>query len=265
MVPLLSTPESGYQAGRYTYHVMPSIRDQARSLVDFAAARLGQGGGPVGLLFAEDLSGKGGGAGAREQAEKRGLTLGPEVSFTPGAFSAVDAAARLKGAGVAAVLYFGGPREALAFAEEANRLAWRPLLLAPATLAGNALQGAPEGVLPSVFLAFPFEPPDAASPGMRAFLALGEKQGVGQEHRLFQALAYAGALVLEEGIKRSGRTLNRAKLVASLSEVWAFETGVTPPLTFTANRRSGALGSAILGVDPATRRLVPAAPWQEPR
>jgi len=244
---------------------MPSIRDQARSLADFAASRLEPKKESVGLLFAEDASGKGGAAGAREQAEKRGLKLGPEVSFAPGAFSAAEAVERLKGAGVGAVLYFGGPGEALAFAEEAERLAWRPLLLAPATLAGNALQGAPEGFLPAVFLAFPFQPPSADSPGMQAFLALGRKQSVGEEHRLFQVLAYAGALVLEEGIKRSGRGLTREKLVASLTGVWDFETGVTPPLTFTPNRRSGATGAAILGVDPATRRLVPAAAWREPQ
>jgi hypothetical protein len=47
--------------------------------------------------------------------------------------------------------------------------------------------------------------------------------------------------------------------------VWKLETGVTPPLTYTPNRRAGALGAAILRVDPETRALLPEAGWREPQ
>jgi ABC-type branched-subunit amino acid transport system substrate-binding protein len=215
-------------------------------------------------LYAEDSTGKGGAEGAREQAKMHGMSLRTEISFSPGSFSAAPVVSRLRGEGVVAVLYFGGPREATAFAEEAEHRAWRPLFLAPATMAGSALQGAPPGFLPPSS-AFPFQPPDPASSRMAEFFSLGRKHGLGEEHRLFQLLAYSGAILLEEGIKRSGRGVTRETFVDSIGNVWKFETGVTPPLTYTPNRRSGATGAAILGVDRETRRLVPAAPWREPR
>ncbi|MBP2682634.1 MAG: putative cytochrome c [Deltaproteobacteria bacterium] len=84
-------------------------------------------------------------------------------------------------------------------------------------------------------------------------------------HRSFQFLAYAGAILLEEGLKRSGRGVTREKFVDSIGNVWKLETGVTPPLTYNRNQRAGAVGAAILKVDPESRRLAPAAPWREPR
>ncbi len=265
LVPLLSAPEGGYTAGRYSFHVLASIRDQARVMTDFAASRLASREDRVGLIYAEDATGRGGAEGAREQARMHGLAIRPEVSFPPGSFSVAEAVRRLRGKEVGAILFFGGPREALAFAEEAERLSWRPLFLAPATMAGSALKGAPHGFLPSVFLAFPFLPPDPASPRMVEFFALGKKYGVGEEHRLFQFLAYAGAILLEEGLKRTGRGVTREKFVDAIGNVWKLETGVTPPLTFDPNRRTGATGAAIMGVDKDTRRFVLAAEWREPR
>ena len=265
IVPLLSAPESGYGAGRYTFHVFASIRDQARVMVDFLAERLKAPGNRVGLLYAEDNIGKGGAEGAREQAGKYDLALDPELTFTAGNFSAVEAVTRLRGKSVDAVLYFGGPREAMAFAREAERLLWRPLFVAPAPMVGDALTSAPSGFLGSVYLASPLTAPDPGSRKMEEFFRLGEKNGVGKGHRTFQFLAYSGALLLEEGLKRTGKGLTREKLVDSIGNVWKLETGVTPPLTYTPNRRAGALGAAILKVDPEARRYIPATPWREPR
>jgi len=265
LVPLLSAPESGYATGRYTFHIFASIRDQARVMTDFLAERLKATGNRVGLLYASDSSGEGGAAGAREQAKKHDLVLGPEIPFSPGTFSAAEVVKRLKGEDVSAVLFFGGPREALAFAREAERLSWRPLFLAPAPMVGNALQSSPSGFLDSVYVASPLSAPKRSSRKMAEFFSLGEKYRVGKKHRTFQFLAYSGAILLEEGLKRSGKGVTREKLVDSIGDVWQLETGVTPPLTFTPNRHAGALGAQILKVDPGTRRLLPATEWREPR
>ena len=193
------------------------------------------------------------------------LAAAAEESFSPGAFSAAGAVTRLRDKAVDAVLYFGGPREAIAFAREADGRGWRPLFVAPAPMVGNALISAPAEFLGSVYVASPFEAPDSASRKMEEFSRLGEKYGVGKGHRTFQFLAYSGAILLEEGLKRSGRGVTREKLVDSIGHVWRLETGVTPPLTYNPNRRAGALGAAILKVDPDARRYIPATEWREPR
>jgi len=265
LVPLLSAPESGYGAGRYTFHVLASIRDQARVMTDFLEERLRKPANRVGLLYAQDGSGRAGAEGAKEQMKMHELAPAAEESFSPGAFSAAGAVTRLRDKAVDAVLYFGGPREAIAFAREADGRGWRPLFVAPAPMVGNALTSAPAEFLGSVYVASPFEVPDSASRKMAEFFRLGEKYGVGKGHRTFQFLAYSGAILLEEGLKRSGKGVTREKLVDSIGNVWKLETGVTPPLTYTPNRRAGALGAAILKVDPEARRYIPATQWREPR
>ncbi|HZW35537.1 MAG TPA: ABC transporter substrate-binding protein [Candidatus Deferrimicrobiaceae bacterium] len=264
LVPLLSAPVSGYGTGRYTFHVFASIRDQARVLVDFLAEKTKASGIRPGILFAEDGSGRAGAMGAKEQARKHDLSAAVEVSFSPSSFSAADVANRLEGERVDAVLYFGGPREALAFAQEAERRSWRPLFLAPAPMVGNALMSAPAGFLRSAYLASPLGIADPSSKKMAGFVRLEEKYGADRKHRAFRYMAYSGAVLLEEGLKRSGRGVTREKFVESIGNVWKLETGVTPPLTYSPNQRVGALGAAILKVDPETRELVPDAAWREP-
>jgi ABC-type branched-subunit amino acid transport system substrate-binding protein len=265
LVPLLSAPESGYGAGRYTFHVFASIREQARVMTDFLADRLKAPGNRVGLLYVSDSSGKGGAEGAKEQAKKHDLVLSPEIPFAAGTFSASEVVSRLRDDKVDAVLYFGGRREALAIMREADERQWHPLFVASATMVGNALQTVPPKFLPSVFAASPLKAPDPGSRRMAEFFSLGEKYDVGKRHRTFQFLAYSGAILLHEGLKRSGKEVTREKFVDTLGNVWKLETGVTPPLTYNPNRRAGAIGATILKVDASSRRYVPATEWREPR
>jgi ABC-type branched-subunit amino acid transport system substrate-binding protein len=266
VVPLLSAVEGGYGADRYTFHVFAGIREQARVLADFLAGRSKAGGAKAGLLYARDPSGEGGAEGVREQAGKAGLTLVAEVSFEPGKLDAGGAARKLKESGADAVFYFGGPSEALAFAAESGRMGWKPWFLAAAPMVGNALQSsASPGFLEDAYLASPLAVPDAGSRQIAEFFRIGKAYGVGERHRTFQFLAYAGALLLEEGLKRAGRGVTRESFVAGIGNVWKLQTGVTPPLTYTANRRVGALGAMVVKVDPASRRLVPVTEWREPR
>jgi len=264
-VPLLAAPEGGYGADRYTFHVLASVRDQARVMVDFLAASLSAPANRLGLLYAKDPSGEKGAEGAREQAGKRGLPVAAEVAFGPGPLDAAGAARRMRQEGVDAVMYFGGPAEALAYAREAAAPDNGALFLAPAPMVGDAFLSAPREFRDRVFLAAPLAPPDPGARQTADLSRIREKYSVGDRHRSFQLLAYAGVILLEEGMRRSGRAVTREKLAGSLGNVWQFPTGVTPPLTYNANRRAGAAGAAILRVDPATGEYVAAAGWREPQ
>lgn len=265
LVPLLSAPEGGYGADRYTFHVLASIKDQARVMVDFLAASLKGPANRIGVLYAKEPSGEKGAEGAREQAGKHGLPVAAEIPFSPAALDAPAAEARMRREKVDAVLFFGGSADALAYARVASQSDDGRLFLAPAPLVGDALLAAPKGFLGRVLLAAPMPPPDAGARQTAEFLAIREKYSPGDRHRSFQLLAYTGSLLLEEGLKRSGRALTREKFVGSIGTVWQLQTGVTPPLTYDANRRVGAVGAAIVRVDPGTGRFVPAAGWREPQ
>ena len=265
LVPLLSAPEGGYGADRYTFHVLASIKDQAQVMVDFLAVSLKGSANRLGILYAKDPSGEKGAEGAREQAEKHGLRVAADLPFVSGAFDAAGAASRLGSDRVDAVLYFGGPAEAIAFAREVSGEKGPAMFLAPATMVGDALRAAPPEFLRRVFLAAPLAPPDPGTREMADLQRIREKYSVGDRHRSFQLLAYAGAVLLEEGLRRSGKAVTREKLVGAIGNVWKLQTGVTPPLTYNANRRTGAPGAAIVRVDPATGRFVTVAEWREPK
>jgi ABC-type branched-subunit amino acid transport system substrate-binding protein len=265
IAPLLAAPESGYAAGRYTFHIFASIRDQARVMVDFLADRMPDEKRRALLLHSRDRHGQAGAEGAREQAEKHGIDLSAEAPFAPGEEFARDAAERLRDGGAGAVLFFGGGRDAASFLTEAGASGWHPLFVAPAQMVGNGILSLPAALLENVYVAAPLSSPDPASRQMREFFRIREKHGVGKEHLSFQFLAYAGALLMEEGLKRSGKGLTRERFVDAIGNVWRLETGVTPPLTYDPNRRAGALGAAILKADGSSRRYVPAEKWREPR
>jgi len=71
-------------------------------------------------------------------------------------------------------------------------------------------------------------------------------------------------MVLVEGLKRVGREVRREKLIEALEGLYAFQTGLIPPLTYGPNRRVGILGASVVAVDLAAQRLVPANAWIEP-
>ena len=54
------------------------------------------------------------------------------------------------------------------------------------------------------------------------------------------------AAVLTEGLRQAGRRLGRSELLAGLESLYRFETGLTPPLTYTPNRRVGANGAWVV-------------------
>ncbi len=52
-------------------------------------------------------------------------------------------------------------------------------------------------------------------------------------------LGMAGGIIIVEAMKRTGKDLTRAKLIASLEGLGHFETGVLPPIDWSASYHGG--------------------------
>lgn len=89
------------------------------------------------------------------------------------------------------------------------------------------------------------------------FVDVMQKGGVKLTSPAFQSVAYGAAKTFVEATKLSGRQLSRATLLASLEQLNDFKTGVVPPLTFGPNRRIGASGCYIVGLDLSRKQYVP--------
>jgi hypothetical protein len=123
----------------------------------------------------------------------------------------------------------------------------------------------PDAVAARTLLAYPASLP--GSDDFTEFLEVMRKGKVSLRSPAFQAVAYASARTFVEAVTVGGRRLNRAALVASLEQLRDFRTGIVPPLSFGPNRRVGANGSYVVGVNlrakeytPLSGRLVPREP-----
>ena len=132
-----------------------------------------------------------------------------------------------------------------------------PPLLASGTLAGRAATRVGSRYPGPVFLAFPGSPSDETVSASRELARLREEAGTARLPRTSQASAVVDAIVLVEGLKRVGRALSRDGLVAGLEALHAFETGLSPPVSFGPDRRVGTPGAYVVRLEPGAQAFVP--------
>jgi branched-chain amino acid transport system substrate-binding protein len=70
----------------------------------------------------------------------------------------------------------------------------------------------------------------------KAYPDLKDKPG---SPNFYDVLGYGGAKIFVEGLKRAGKDITREKFITALETINNFETGVLPPVTFTATDHEG--------------------------
>jgi len=101
-------------------------------------------------------------------------------------------------------------------------------------------------------------PADLSAGGLAEYRAFAARHSISGTQVASQLSAYAAARVLVQALKQSGRELTRDALRTALEGLYAFETGVTPPLTFGRGRRIAAPRVHVATIDPKNGALVPA-------
>ncbi|MDT7808439.1 MAG: hypothetical protein QOJ70_2252 [Acidobacteriota bacterium] len=254
-------PQVAPGANRYIFYILPGVGEQARALVNFYAGRQ-----PHALTKVALVSYKGGevtdiaASAVEEQCKSAGCGALQKVSYERGKFDAPSLVRTLKGAD--AVFFFGANGDETTFIKEADAAGWHPSILMLGMLAGRDLAASvPAGFKDKVFLAFPTVPSDITGQGEAELRALVQKYKFTLRHTAAQLSALAAGKVLVEGLQRSGKDLSRERLVTSLEGLYNYETGLTPPITYGPNRRVGAAGSYIVGVDTERKELVSVSDW----
>jgi ABC-type branched-subunit amino acid transport system substrate-binding protein len=150
----------------------------------------------------------------------------------------------------------------VSFFKAAAAIQWTPDILLLGMLTGRDLPAAVTAVFNGkVFLAFPTVPADITPAGEAELRALVEKYRFPMHHTAAQLSALAAAKILVEGLKRGGRAVSRETLVTSLEGLYDYETGLTPHITFGPNRRAGASGAYIVGIDPERKDFIALGDW----
>ncbi len=167
-------------------------------------------------------------------------------------------------AAVDGILFLGNGRELRELLLSAKELNWSPLVFQPGALAGGKVFDLPEEFSGRVYFSFPSLPSDIAAGSRNEYEELIREHGLKVTQPLLSASELATAKVLTEALRQAGRQLSRQKLIAALSAMYNFETGLTPPVTFGTTRRIGALGSYVMKLDLKNNTLLPAAEWMAP-
>jgi ABC-type branched-subunit amino acid transport system substrate-binding protein len=255
--PFTLLPEGTLTVNRYTYYIMPGLREQAMVLAKFAASGLGLQNAGVGIVH-PSVPGYAEVAEAVEEVLKEqkwdNLVRAPyDAGRPPDARLVAD----LQQKGVQVLLFLGSDSELTALGALVRDAIWSPWLLAPGSKVARSATVLPTTFGERVFLAFPTLPQDVTQAGATALAELEKKGKVGNRHQPAQISAYASMLVLEEGLKRAGRDLSRVRLADSLESLYSFESGVTPTISFGPNRRVGVYGAHIVRVNLSTHSFQP--------
>jgi ABC-type branched-subunit amino acid transport system substrate-binding protein len=246
------------------FYVYPGFADQARVLAEEALDAATDGGAPV-------LAGPDGEpadaliAAAEDQLRRRGGPPPLTLRYPPGGLDAARLASEVQAGSGEALLFFGSADELPALLDALAERDLAPRVYLLSSFVPRTLFAAPASFQDRIFVAFPTLGSDLSAAGRAAYQRLAEARALPPDHLQGQIAAYAAARLLEEGLRRAGRGLSREALVEGLEALYAFDTGLTPPLSYGPNRRVGARGAHVVGVDLEKKTFAPSDGWHELR
>ena len=127
-------------------------------------------------------------------------------------------------------------------------------VLIPGLLGSEALSHSSFGRNLNVHLCYPTSAKDHQPQGIREFLAVAERHNLPKEHVAVQIRGFLAARIFFEGLARTGSELYREKLVDALETFYQFETGLSPAISYSPNRRLGTSGCYVAELNSLERR-----------
>ncbi|HST79294.1 MAG TPA: ABC transporter substrate-binding protein [Verrucomicrobiae bacterium] len=244
------------------FYVLSGLSQEARVLVRFARHDMEKPASSIAVVFPkndEQLADT-----AVQECHKQafGSILQLKYSDLPSeAGGLIDSLHRAK---VDAMLFLGDGKDLHQLLLTAKKANWSPVIFQPGAFAGADVFDIPQQFDQQVYFSFPLLPSDIAIDGRHEYETLIRNYAVKVAQPLIATSALAAGKVLAEGLRESGRQLSRQKLVDTLATMYSFDTGLTPPVTFGATRRIGALGGYVVKLDLKKKTLLPVDEWMAP-
>lgn len=252
-------PERALPLNRYMFYLLAGLKEQARSLVNFASKKTDLQKAHVALISPESEFSNGIAASIEDQEKKLGWKPVMSVRYAHDQFKAAECAAELKQKGVDTVFLLGSGNDAAAFFKSADAAGWTPTVYLLGTMVGRTAPDlVPAKMKDRVFFAFPTVPADITVAGAAEYNGLLGRNKLSPTHAAAQASAIAAAKILVHALELCGKDLTRERLVTTLEGLYEYDTGLMPKISFGPNRRIGALGAYVVTIDPE-KKLFPAS------
>ena len=262
--PVTLSPRLTVPPNPLVFYLLPTFGDQTRALVDFAVAKFKERAPRIGIISTDSEFDADALTGLKAQAKLYpALEIVFEQTYARGSFPVAALVGMIAQKRPDGIFFFGNAEQFAQLTRAMDAAKLHAALFSSVVMIGHGAFDAPASLAPQIFLAYP-----AALPGeddFTEFVGVMQKGGVKLSSPAFQTVAYGAAKTFVEATKLSGRQLSRAALLASLERLNDFKTGVVPPLTFSPNRRIGASGSYIVGVDLSKKQYVPLGARLVPR
>jgi len=262
--PFSLTPLTGFPINRQVFYLFSGLAEQSQAMVAAAVQRPTEN-RKVAVVYPESEINAEVTEAISNQCDKVKMSLAAKSGYVRNRFDAAQTTLTVSRSQAGAVFFLGTGAEALSFMKEAEQISWLPDIFMPGSLAGREILDAPAAFKGKLFLSFPTLPGDHTEEGIAEYRSLAEKYHLSQKHLAAQFAALCAARILVEGLKLAGRDLSREKLISSLEGLYELETGLTPRITFGANRRVGAMGAYLVAVDPEKKEFIPASGWITPK
>lgn len=267
--PLTLSPKPSPLPNASIFYLLPTTADQARTLVEYVRAEIeraavargagtAEGGARLALVAEDGGLNREAAAAALSQALARRMSV-KELSYKAGEFSANGIVGELASVKPEYIFFFGGPRELVSLSRALDEAGLEAKVAGLALTVGGASLELPPSRAARTLLAYPTPPPGGE--GFAEFVALLRRSNAGTGQVAFRAMSYGAAKTFVEALKMGERHLSRAGLVRALENLDGFETGVLPPLSFGTNRRVGASGAYVVGVDVSKKQFTSLSGW----
>ena len=255
-------PQRGLPVNRYVFYLLPGLKEQARTLVNFAARKTDPQKSRVAIICPDADFSRGIAKSIEDQSKKLGWTTITRIYYPRDRFNPSQYVTELKQRGIDIVFHLGSGAETGALFKDAEAAGWSPAVYLLGTLVGrNITELVPVKMKDKVFLAFPTIPADISASGAAEYSALLQKNKLISTHAAAQVSAIAAARILVHGLELSGKDLSRERLVTTLEGLYEFDTGLMPRITYGPNRRIGVLGAYIVTIDPEKKLFPASAEW----
>jgi len=255
-----SIPETEIADRTKNFYLLSGLPQQARVLVKFARGRFPDTTAKMAVVYPESASELA--KMVKEQCQA--LSFGDVFPLQYSRFAAAEVSGELSKQKIEAVFFLGPGKDLEEMLHAAAKLDWRPAIYQPGSLAGQGVLEISQDFNGRIFFSFPTLPSDFDPAAIAEYRDLAAKHKLTTVQPALSLAVLATAKVLLEGLRNSGRQLNRDKFIATLSSTYGFNTGLSPPVTYGATRRIGALGAYIVMLDLKNRTLAPTGSWMAP-
>jgi ABC-type branched-subunit amino acid transport system substrate-binding protein len=254
----------GAVADAGAFYIYPGFAEQARVLAEEALDAAPEGGALV-LVGPDGEPADALIAAAEDQIRRRGGPPPVTLRYPAGGLDAARLASDVQAGDGEALIFFGTADELPPVLDALAGSELDPRVYLLSSFVPRALFSAPASFQGRIFVAFPTLSSDLSAAGRAAYQRLAQAHALPPDHLQGQIATFAAAKLLEEGLRRAGRGLSRDTLVEGLEALYAFDTGLTPPLSYGPNRRVGARGAHVVAVDLEKQTFAPSDGWHELR